>query len=297
MKSCFLVFSAVFLITMAAGCGGRNGNPEEDAAGAAPYRILAIGNSFSQDAMRYMYDILVKNGAPAKDIVLVNAYMSGQSLKGHSLNAQYDLFTYERQSFGTKGAITSVPNAKLKDIIASNDWDYITLQQASADSGKSDTYKEDEIEFLLDFIKEHSTNPDVKVGWHTTWAYAENYDNTAFDGYSRDQIIMYNCIMEAVQEKIVPNTGFNFIIPVGTAIQNARVVYGDTLNSDGTHLNDRGRFIAGAMWLKQIYDFDTSVFNTPYQALNNFTITVDDMEKIKICVQDAFDNPFEVTVE
>ena len=293
MKSYCKIFGIIGLVAAMAGCGDKGADP--DTVGAAPYRILAIGNSFSEDAMRYMRDILVKNGVVIRNIDIVNAYIGGQTLAGHATNAQSNWALYTRESFGTKGDITSINSVTLKAIIASNDWDYITLQQASGDSGKPATYKDTEIESLLDYIKEHSTNPNVKIGWHMTWAYAGTYDNSAFDGYGRNQTTMYNAIVQTVQDKIVPNDGFDFIIPSGTAIQNARTVYGDTLNSDGTHLNDTGRFIAGAMWLKKIYGMNVDVFTSPYQALNGYTITLDDIEKIKQCVQDACDAPFEVT--
>jgi hypothetical protein len=106
---------------------------------------------------------------------------------------------------------------------------------------------------------------------------------------------MYNAITQTVQNKILSNSRFDFIIPSGTAIQNARTVYGDTLNSDGTHLNDRGRFIAAAMWLRQIFDFNVDVFDSPYQAMNGVILTLEDMAKIEKCVEDAFNDPFKVT--
>ncbi|MCL2126771.1 MAG: DUF4886 domain-containing protein [Treponema sp.] len=295
MKSFFRIIGMVTIIAATAGCPDPDAGPgtKPGTAGAAPYRILAIGNSYSQDAMRYMRDILVKNGAASGDIDIVNAYVGGQSLRGHAIAAQYDLASYDRESFGARGAIAKSSNNKLKDIIAGSEWDYITLQQASADSGKPDTYQDDEIAYLLGFIKEHSANPAVKIGWHMTWAYAENYGDTAFDGYGRDQMAMYNAIIQTVQAKILPNAEFDFIIPAGTAVQNARAVYGDILNSDGTHLNDRGRFIAGAMWLRQIYGFGVNVFDSPYQALNGTTVTLDDMAVIEQCVEDAFNAPFE----
>jgi hypothetical protein len=268
--------------------------PYPHTGGNAPYRILAIGNSYSQDSMRYMRDILIANGADNNDIVIVNAYVGGQNLAGHAANARSDSPAYERQSFGKRGEITSQYGVVLKDIITSSDWDYITLQQASVSSGKPDTYNDD-LTYLIQYVKENATNPAVKIGWHMTWAYQGTYADSSFDGYGKNQMTMYNAITDTVQAKIVPVPDFEFIIPTGTAVQNARTLYGDTLNSDGTHLNDRGRFIAATMWVLTIYNKDIGVFTSDYKALNNFTITLDDMAKIKKCVQDAFEHPFAVT--
>ncbi|MCL2128059.1 MAG: DUF4886 domain-containing protein, partial [Treponema sp.] len=246
--------------------------------------------------MTYLPDMLIKNGAAGKDIVIVNAYIGGQTLKGHAVGAQYELPTYERQSFGTGGAMTSAYGVKLIDIITSNYWDYISIQQGADQAGNSTEYRDEDIEYLLGYIKDHCPNPGVKVIFHMTWAYAANTTQTVFNTvYGGDQMAMYNMIVETVQDKILPNKGFEFIIPSGTAVQNARTVYGDTLNSDGYHLNDRGRFIAGAMWLRQIYGFNVDVFDSPYQALNGYTITLDDMAVIAQCAEDAFDHPFDVT--
>ena len=57
---------------------------------------------------------------------------------------------------------------------------------------------------------------------------------------------MYECIVNATKEKVVPRTDFTAIIPSGTAIQNVRTSYiGDNLTKDTYHLNSLGRVIAG----------------------------------------------------
>jgi hypothetical protein len=262
--------------------------------GKANYRILAIGNSYSRDAMSYIRDMLIKNGVANEDIAIVNAYVGGQSLQGHVSNAKNNTAAYERQSFGINGVLKSTNGEKLLDIIKSNDWDYITLQQVSTDSGRPDTYTENgNLSYLINYIKENATNPNVKIGWHMTWAYANSY--SGLSGYG-NQMAMYNAIANAVQTKIVPQLApagdFEFIIPSGTAIQNARTVYNDTLNSDGTHLTDKGRFIAGAIWLRRIYGKSVDVFNTGYTPAG---LSAEDIAKIAQCVQDAFEHPYAVT--
>ena len=67
--------------------------------------------------------------------------------------------------------------------------------------------------------------------------------------FQSDQMKMYECITDTVQQHIVPRTDFAAIIPSGTAIQNARSSYfGDKLTRDGYHLNELGRLIAGYTW-------------------------------------------------
>ena len=47
------------------------------------------------------------------------------------------------------------------------DWDIITIQQASGDSDMPETYGN--LQNILDYIHEHKT--DAKIYWHMTWAY------------------------------------------------------------------------------------------------------------------------------
>jgi len=270
-------------------------NEKKGAPDVKSYRILAIGNSFSEDAMRYMLDILVKNGAVPDDVSIINAYIGGQDLAGHASNAVRNAPAYTRQSFGFNGAMTTTSDVTLLSLVKEKDWDYITLQQASHHSGNPDTF-DPYVADLIKYVKDNCTNPKVKIGWHMTWAYAQDSTHSGFPYYENNQMTMYNAIINTVQTKIQPVADFDFIIPVGTAIQNARTtdLFGDNLCSDGYHLNDFGRFIAGAMWIKKIYGFNTDVFDS-YQALNNFNLTIDHIITIKQCVDDAFSNPFEVT--
>ena len=55
------------------------------------YKILAIGNSFSQDATAYLHDIAAAGGTDTK---IVNLYIGGCSLKTHWENAENDHKNY-----------------------------------------------------------------------------------------------------------------------------------------------------------------------------------------------------------
>ena len=129
-----------------------------------------------------------------------------------------------------------------------------------------------------------------------TWAYASSNMSGHYAGIQRD---MYNSICSTVQTKIVTNNAFDFIIPTGTAIQNARGYYGDILNSDGTHLSNPGCYIAGAMWVKTITGFDISKLTIPYTASGSYygsstyTITADDLMKVVQSVNAAANLPFQ----
>jgi hypothetical protein len=128
------------------------------------------------------------------------------------------------------------------DAVNAEDWDYITVQQGSVDSGVPSTY--DDLTPILNAIMK--ARPEATVMWNMTWAYQQDYSNaTSFAPYNNDQTTMYQGIVDSVKSKIVPDLEINSVIPNGTAIQNARTSWlGDTLTRDGLHLGSVGQYIA-----------------------------------------------------
>lgn len=210
-----------------------------------PLKLLAVGNSFSNDATQYLHMILEAEGVT--DFVLGRLYIPGASLATHIKTledgtADYHYYKIENGKWVEQGQVT------LLDALADEDWNIITMQQSSASSGVADTYNED-LDHLVSYVNQNKTNPDAKLLWHMTWAYQTGSDNSGFAKYDNDQMTMYTKITEAVQQKIMPRTDFAAMMPVGTAIQNMRTSYfGDYLTRDTFHLNDFGMGIAGYTW-------------------------------------------------
>ena len=125
-----------------------------------------------------------------------------------------------------------------------------------------------------------------------TWAYQQNSTHQEFVKYNKNQITMYEAIVEAVKEKVRSNEDISMVIPVGTAIQNARTSFvGDTLTRDGYHLTyDFGRYVAGLTFVKQLTDLDIS--NVTFKPTK-----IDDSYKI-IAIESAInavEHPEEIT--
>ncbi|MBR5540714.1 MAG: DUF4886 domain-containing protein, partial [Clostridia bacterium] len=101
--------------------------------------------------------------------------------------------------------------------------------------------------------------PDVEFAWHMTWAYKNDYQSNPYGGQDE----MYNAIVSAVQNKIVPNKSITKIIPNGTAIQNARTSYlGDSFTRDNSHLTfDTGRTIAALTTVEALIGIDWTTFD------------------------------------
>jgi len=215
--------------------------------------ILTIGNSFSTDAMEYAWQIAKDLGI--EKVVLANIRIGGCTLNMHITNANGDLANYTYY-YNDNGTWVSTENYKLSTALQNRSWDYVSLQQASGESGVESTYNED-LTNLVAYIKARS---DAKLVWHMTWAYQQNSTHEAFPTYNSDQMTMYNAIVSAVQNKIVTNSDFALIVPNGTAVQNARTsLIGDTLTRDGYHMSkDLGRYLTGLMFIKTVTGLDIS---------------------------------------
>ncbi len=213
-------------------------------------KILAIGNSFSEDAVEnYLYDL---TRAAGDSIVIGNLYIGGCSLETHWKNASTDAAAYSYRKI--VGGIKTVKEKQtLSYAIKDEPWDYISFQQVSQNSGMYATY----FPFLTDlikYVKGKATNPHVRFVLHRTWAYAQNSTHGGFVNYNRDQNTMYKAIVDATRKVVNNVPEIKFIIPSGTAIQNARSSsIGDNFNRDGYHLElTYGRYTAACTWFEAL---------------------------------------------
>ena len=204
-------------------------------------KVLAFGNSFSNDGTTFIPQIAAADGT---DIRVGDCSIGGCALLRHysnMINGTADYTFRYRQPSGTKG----VEGVTMYQALTATDWDYITIQQVSGNSGKIDTF-EPYLSELIAYFKE--VCPDAKILFHMTWAYAQDSTHTDFVKYNSSQSEMYEAIEDTYIE-ISKNYDFAPIIPSGEAIKRVRdTVVGDTLNRDGFHLNDRGRIIAALTW-------------------------------------------------
>lgn len=213
-------------------------------------KILTIGNSFSDDMTQYAWQIADSLGV--KKIYLGNLYIGGCSLDTHATNAANNAPEYEYR-VNTDGTWNTTPRYKMGDAIASQNWDFVSLQQASGSSGIESTYGR--LQELINYVRKMlPADAHTQLVWHMTWAYQQNSTHGEFSKYGSNQQKMYQMIVETVQKKILPNDAFSAVIPNGTAIQNARTsVVGDALTRDGYHLTkDLGRYIAGLTFLQTL---------------------------------------------
>lgn len=228
----------------------------------ASIKILAIGNSFSQDAMNnHLYQVLESAGY--KEIVLGNLYIGGCDLDTHWSNMRNDnaSYTFYKTSTAKNGQWATNPSYKVSTAIAEEEWDYITIQQASPKSGQANSMGN--LDNALNWINDNKTNPNAKILWHMTWAYDEVNQNSGYANYNNDQFTMYRSILDAVNSKILSHGLIDGVIPAGTSIQNMRtsskVAPAALCEGDGYHLSAQvGDYIAALTWYAYISGDDVS---------------------------------------
>ena len=210
--------------------------------------ILAIGNSFSQDATHYLHQIAEAGGVETK---VVNLYIGGCSLERHWGNVQSGAedYLYELNGKSTEKYVS------IQEALREEKWDYIITQQASHDSGWAETY-EPFLENLICYIRKQV--PEAKILLQETWAYEIDSTHGNFPRYHNSQQEMYERLRKAYNAA-AHRHGLE-LIPCGDIIQKLRktppFVYeegGISLCRDGFHMNYiYGRYTLAAVWYKAI---------------------------------------------
>ena len=216
-------------------------NIEVEVIPSKSFSLLMVGNSFSDDTVQWVNEICE---ALDIEVNIANLYIGGCDLNTHYRNLTNDKSSYEYRKYNkdSKKWVTK-SSTSISQALMEEEYDIVSLQQASGSSGISSTYENlphiiDELLFL---------NENLKFVWNMTWAYQQNSTHSDFGKYNKSQSNMYESIVNVVQEEVETNEYIDLIIPNGTSIQNARTSFvGDNLTRDGYHLSyDFGRYIAG----------------------------------------------------
>ena len=267
------------------------------AAPAKTIHLLSIGNSFSQDAQEWIYN--VAKAAGYEDIIIANLYWGGCDLKTQASNAKTDFGGdgqhYEYQMHRSAQTVTT-RDKSIKGALLDQNWDYVTLQQVSQDAGKENTFTNGDLDYLIGYVKQY--RPDAKIGWHMTWAYQQTSTHGGFANYNRSQAAMYDSIVHCTRDVVMKAEGIDFVFPAGTAIQNLRTSFiGDNLTRDGYHMSyNLGRYVVSLTWIYKLCEMQGNPFP------ENITYTPSDIEvpqyylpAIHEAVKNAVLKPYEVS--
>lgn len=211
-------------------------------------KILAVGNSFSQDATTFIHQAARAQGLEVK---VVNLYIGGCPLERHWANVESGEAAYEYQLNG----VFTGRMAGLEEVLSEENWDVIVTHQASHDSGWMDSY-EPFLGRLLEVFRRHA--PGAVLALQETWAYEADSDHPRFIRYNRDQKEMYDrlrfCYRTMARRYGLP------LLPSGDVIQQLRAMPpfhvpsgGRKLTRDGFHMSlSYGRYLLACVWLNKL---------------------------------------------
>lgn len=214
--------------------------------------ILAIGNSFSQDATRYLHRIARADGVKLN---VTNLYIGGCSLERHYRNMLSGQRAYRLEYNGEQ---TGFP-VSLEEALYNRKWDVVTIQQVSSQSGDPETFRP-YIFSLTDMIREYA--PRAKLLLHETWFYEEgseklfNWTNFSTSGEMRNAV-------QRTYKQIASEIGADGIIPSGTLFGKLIEEGIPTVHRDGSHASyGLGRYALGLLWYRLLTG--NSVVNNPF---------------------------------
>ena len=299
--------------------------------------VLFIGNSYSEDTSRYLYDIADQTGYR---ICVGDAWLGGLRLSDHVENALADnpAYTYFENTEGEWNQIYDGDSEtwSLSRVLISRRWDVILLQSKSVDVGLLSSFYPDGdeskpclLEELAQYCKVYC--PWAHIAYNMTWADREGSESEGFEEYGT-QMRMCEAAWSVTQSILDTRREMNeltsddpvadskeaasglsegisrlagtipsraptveFVVPVGTAIQNARSSYmGDTLTRDYKHLNyGIGRYIASMTVAASLgYPVESITSMDLYDTASSLHLPV-----IKASVRAAVENPFALSVQ
>lgn len=241
-------------------------------------RLFLIGNSFSQNAGRYLPQLAAEGNHP---LVIGRAEIGGCSLQKHWELAELA----EKNPNDPKGLAYN--GKSLRMLLSEGRWDVVTLQQNSMNSGDPDTYRP-YAQKLSDFIK--LIQPGAKVVFHQTWAYridSKDFTRVSEKQHAQSAEEMWSAL-RAAYRAVASEVGVD-LMPVGDAFwkvsssrkwgykpdekfdestavwpklpeqaNSLHVGYywkkDSTLGFDSHHANEAGCFLGSLVWYTFLFD-------------------------------------------
>ena len=214
--------------------------------------VLSIGNSFSQDAQRYLHQIARADGVK---LTCVNLYIGGCSFARHYRNMLSEKSEYSLEVNGSNTGFC----VSLKDALLNRDWDVITVQQVSYQSVNYATYQP-YMDALVEYVRRHA--PKAKIVVHQTWAYEQGSKRLNEElGYSDYKQML--CDVTNAYQTAAQRIGADAMIPAGEVF-DAMLENGiEKIHRDTFHASlGLGRYALGLIWYRILTGND--VTNNPF---------------------------------
>ncbi len=291
-------------------------------AAVRPLKVLTLGHSLAVDS-GHMLNMIADAEGFDQPMEIATLYYSGCPLYKHVNYIKDNAGVYQLYVSSTvtpdKPPVI-ISGVTMKYGIEYAEWDVIVMQGGVFEIAHDATYTDGNIQFIQDYVNQYKTNPNMVFAWHMPWAcpttnslrdqypYSPNTYYTSYTAFNDDRTTMFNAMVDCVGRNIVTDNSFIYLIPSGTAIENALSSYlvEKDLHRDYVHVSDLGRVIASYTWycnLAGIDHLDEIKLNAIPKAFLKSTadLTQDrvltDMEKAIILesVNNALANPLAMT--
>lgn len=282
---------------------------EGELADTVPLRILALGNSYSIDALAYVPEVMASS-YPNVDFTMTILYYAKRSIANHYHHLS-DQLKYEPMTWkdGKWHLIVSYveQGVRLEDMFVDQTWDYVVLQEYSL---LSDDYSNcfspdgsvDYLQGLIDACR--GFGHEGKFAWLMFPAYPA----TSYSALHQNGDAMMNGIIDAGKHVMEDHPDITLLMPCGTALHNARKTYLNKCGTCSSHemfFEDNKHLQAGIGPLIEAYAVVMSLMGTDgeypyletirwprYKHGVNEGLTPDNEELARLCAIKAIDDPY-----
>lgn len=211
-------------------------------------QILSIGNSFSEDAQRYLFQVAKANG---EVMGVYNLYIGGCSLERHFRNMHSGEREYLLEVDGTATSF----QVSLKEELLDRDWDVITVQQVSQSAPHYETYQP-YLTKLVEYVR--ICAPKAKIVLQQTWAYEQDSQRlTDVAGYNDYKDMLRD--IQAAYQKAAEDIQADYIIPSGELFEALLDNGVEKIHRDTFHASlGLGRYALSLLWYRFITGNDIS---------------------------------------
>lgn len=274
LKRFFALFLALLMLAGMLGACGNTAGSETSGTESAPteaakqddgvLKVLTLGHSLALNATNMLALVAAAEGY--ENLEVGTLYYSGCPLYKHVQYLKTDAREYDLYTSNAKNV--SAPPAKMEGVtmreaIRFQNWDIIVMQGGTFELAAKETFLNGNIQTIQDYVNENKLNPDAVFVWHLPWAFATDADlqnsykasgnNPYISGYApynNDRTKLYDAFLENAKNYILTDETFQYLIPTGTAVENAMTSYltEKDLLRDYAHAGDLGCLIAAYTW-------------------------------------------------
>jgi len=237
--------------------------------------ILSIGNSFSQDAQRYLHRIAKADGF---DLNTFNLYIGGCPLSLHYRNMLSEQRAYTLEMNGQSTGF----KVSLQEALLNRDWDVVTIQQVSSKSPYYETYQP-YLNKIVEYVR--TCVPKAKLAIHQTWAYEQDSHRLNVELGYKNHTNMFADI-KASYERAGKEINADLVIPSAQVFQKLIESGIEKVHRDTFHASfGIGRYTLGLLWYVMLTgnSINNNIFNDFDEEISEKEIIIAKERVAEIC--------------